>query len=84
MENLLTEHNADIAHTTTKSLDIFIQIYNVEDDEALLKIYTDQPGRFPKKSSRGNQYVMVMVELDSNAILVEAMWNRTSGKMIRA
>jgi len=83
-ENLLTEHNADIAHTTTKSRDIFIQIYNVEDDEALLKIYTDQPGRFPKKSSRSNQYVMVMVELNSNAILVEAMWNCTSGKMIRA
>ena len=73
-DNLLTKHEADIAHTTTKSRNIFIQIYNVENDEALLKIYTDQTGRFPKKSSRGNQYVMVLVELDSNAI-----WSKPCG-----
>jgi hypothetical protein len=44
-------------------------VYNVEDNEALLKKYTDQTGRFPKKSSLSNQYVMVLVELDSSAIL---------------
>ena len=53
-------------------------------DEALLKMYTDQTGHFPKKSSRGNQYIMVLVELYSNAILVEGMKDRTSGEMIRA
>jgi hypothetical protein len=37
-----------------------------------------------KKSSRGNQYIMVLIKLDSNAILVEAMKNRTASKMIRA
>jgi hypothetical protein len=47
-------------------------------------MYTDQTGRFPKKSSRGNQYIMVLVELDSNAILVEGMKDRPSGEMIRA
>jgi hypothetical protein len=54
------------------------------EDEATPKIYTDQPGRFPKKSSRGNQYIMVLAEVDSNAILVEPMKNRTAGKMVRA
>jgi hypothetical protein len=39
--------------------------------EATLKIYTNQPERLPKKSSRGNQYIMVLAEVDSNAILVE-------------
>jgi hypothetical protein len=46
--------------------------------------HTDQTGRFPKKSNRGTQYVMVLIELDSNAILVEGMKDRTSGEMIQA
>ena len=47
-------------------------------------MYTDQTGRFPVRSYRGNQYIMVLIELDGNSILVEAMQNRTSGEMIRA
>ncbi len=54
------------------------------EDEATLKIYTNQPGQFPKKSSRGNQYIMVLAEVDSNAILVEPMKSRTAGEMVRA
>ncbi len=53
-------------------------------EEAAQKVYTDQPGRFPKKSSSGNQYIMVLNEVDSDAILVEPMKNRTAGEMIRA
>ncbi len=53
-------------------------------DEAIRKIFTDQTGRFPKKSSSGNQYIMVLIDVDSDAILVEPMKNRTSGKMIQA
>ena len=30
------------------------------------------------------QYIMVLIEMDSNAILVEAMQNRTSGEMVQA
>jgi hypothetical protein len=59
-------------------------VYNIEDNKALLKIYTNKTGCFPKKSSLGNQYVMVLVELNSSAILVKAMKNCTSGKMICA
>ena len=47
-------------------------------------MYTDQTGKFPKKSSKGNHYIMVLIEIDSNAILAEAMKNRTAGEMIRA
>ncbi len=49
-----------------------------------LKIYTNQPRQFPKKSSRGNQYIMVLAKVDSDAILVEPMKNRTAGEMVRA
>jgi hypothetical protein len=61
-----------------------IVFYLDVNDEAAQKIYTDQPGRFPKKSSRGNQYIMVLTEVDSDAILVEPMKNRTTGEIIRA
>ena len=53
-------------------------------DEAIRKIFTDQTGRFPKKTSCGNQYIMVLINVDSDAILVEPMKNRTSGEMILA
>ena len=53
-------------------------------NEAPMKIWTDQTGRFPKKSLRGNQYIMVLTESVSNVILVEPMKNHTSGEMIRA
>ena len=50
-----------------------------------LKMYSDQTGRFPVTSFKGNQYVMVVYDMDvSNAILVEAMRNRTAGEMVRA
>ncbi len=65
-----------------KEKSIFFKILDME-DEATQKIWTDQSGRFPKKSMKGSQYMMVLTETDSNAILVEPMKNRTSGEMIR-
>ena len=37
------------------------------------KIYTDQTGRFPVTSSKGNNYKMVAFEADSNNIMAEPM-----------
>jgi len=52
---LINEHKAnaeaELTRPTTKERNIFIQVYNVKQDEALLKMYTDQTGCFPKKSS---------------------------------
>ena len=36
-------------------------------------IYTDHTGKFPVTSRRGNKYLMIMCEVDSNAILSEPM-----------
>jgi hypothetical protein len=48
--NLIDKHDADaeaeITRPTTKERNIFIQIYNFEEDEALIKMYTDQTGHF--------------------------------------
>ena len=57
-----------------------MKIYNLK-DEAQLKMYTNQTGGFPKKPSHGNQYIMALIKLDSNAILVEAMKNCMADKM---
>ena len=65
----------------TKEKTIFHNVYDLE-EEATHKIWTDQTGRFPKMSSRGSQYIMVLTESDSSAILVEPMKNRSSGEMI--
>jgi hypothetical protein len=48
------------------------------------QIYTDLPGRFPIRSNRGNQYIFVLYDYDSNAILAEPMKNRTDREMVRA
>jgi hypothetical protein len=65
-----------------KEKTIFCKILVME-DKATQKIWTNQPGRFPKKSMKGSQYMMVPTKSESNAILVEPMKNRTSGEMIR-
>jgi hypothetical protein len=48
-------------------------------------MFSDQTGQFPTRSQQGNKYIMVMVEIDSNAILVEPMKNSPKDEeMIRA
>jgi hypothetical protein len=66
-----------------KQKEAIIKIYDLS-DKAQCLMYTNQTGKFPKKSSHRYQYIMVLIKIDSNAILVEAMKNRTAGKMIRA
>jgi hypothetical protein len=47
-------------------------------------MFSDQTGQFPKRSQSGNKYIMVLVKIDSNAILVEPMRSRKDAEMIRA
>jgi hypothetical protein len=69
---------------TVKYRNIFIKVYRVNNDNALHNMYSNQTGRFPKKSSKGNLYIMVLIHINSCGILVAAMKDRTAGKMIRA
>ncbi len=54
----------------------------VQVEKAKETIYSDQTGAFPVRSRKGNIYVMIMCEMDSNAILSEAMRDRSSGEMV--
>jgi hypothetical protein len=47
-------------------------------------MFFDQLGQFPTHSQQGNKYIMVMVEINSNAILIEPMKSRKDEEMIRA
>jgi len=62
-----------------KVRDVYTTAYNVRET-----MFSDQTGQYPTRSQRGNKYIMVMVEIDSNAILVEPMKSRKDAEMIRA
>ena len=53
-----------------------MKVYDVRET-----IFSDQTGKFLKKSQRGNKYLMVMVEIDSNAILVEPLKSRKDAEL---
>jgi hypothetical protein len=48
------------------------------------KIYTDQTCRFPVVSSKGNNYIMILYDYDSNAILAQPIKDRTAPELLRA
>ena len=45
-------------------------------------MYSDQTGKFPYLSSKGNRYIMVAYHTDANYIFQEPMKNRTEMQMI--
>ena len=47
-------------------------------------MYTDQTGKFPHASSRGNNYQMVIHEIDGSPTWIEVMKNRIEGEIIEA
>ncbi len=62
-----------------KQRDIFTKVYDTRNT-----IFTDQTGKLPHRSQAGNHYIMVMVEIDSSAILVEPIKNCSDSELTRA
>jgi hypothetical protein len=62
-----------------KVRDVYTEKYKVRQT-----MFSDQTSQFPTRSQRGNIYIMVMVEIDRNAILVEPMKSCKDAEMIRA
>ena len=48
------------------------------------KIYTDQTGRFPVASSKGNRYVMIGYDSNSNTIHAKCMKSRSGHELQQA
>jgi hypothetical protein len=61
-----------------KHKDVYLRVY----DATKKAMYTNQTGRFPAVSSRGNKYIMVAVELDGNYI--EPIQDRTTKSLVTA
>jgi hypothetical protein len=70
----------DTSHLHGKKVcDVYTQTYMVRET-----MFSDQTGQFPIRSFRENKYIMVIVEINSNTILVEPMKNHKDAKMIQA
>jgi hypothetical protein len=54
------------------------------DKTALIKSYSDQTGRFPIPSSRGNHYIFILYHHDTNSIHAEAIPNRQAASIRNA
>ena len=61
-----------------KVRDIYSKVYDVRNT-----VFSDQTGQFPTRSKRGNNYIMVMVEIGINFILVEPLKNRTDAELTK-
>ncbi|KAL7474810.1 LOW QUALITY PROTEIN: hypothetical protein ACHAW6_000763 [Cyclotella cf. meneghiniana] len=46
--------------------------------------FSVQTGQFPTRTLKANRYVIVMVEIDSNAIIVKPMNSQKDEEMIQA
>ena len=57
---------------------MYTRVYNVRNI-----VFSDQLGQFHTRSQRGNKCIMVMVEIDSNAILVEPLKSRKDPELTR-
>ncbi len=79
------ENNDDVipqassADSPVKQEVVFVKIINAEGT-----LYTDQTGRFPPQSRRGNKLVMVLYDTDGNYIDVESMRDHRPNSMIKA
>ena len=67
----------------SKQRDIMVKVFGTN-DELAMRVFAEQMGRFPKTSSRGNQYIMVLCEIDSGGILVEPLQSKTAGETTKA
>ena len=62
-----------------KIRDMYTEVYDVRNT-----VFSDQTGKSPTRSQRGNKYDIVMVDIDSNAILVELMKSHKDKELTRA
>eukprot|EP00804_Cyclotella_cryptica_P018785 CCRYP_007256-RA/>CCRYP_007256-RA protein AED:0.35 eAED:0.35 QI:0/0/0/1/0/0/4/0/286 len=62
-----------------KECDICTKVYDTRET-----IFTDQTGKFPTRSQAGHQDIMIMVGIDSRAILFKLLKNRKDAELTQA
>ena len=69
------EANSDIGKKSNK---FYTKIINL-----IEKIYLDQTGHFPVQSSKGNKYIMIAYDHDSNDILLKALKSKSAAEYLK-
>ena len=59
--------------------DVYVKVYDARETT-----FSNQTGQFPTRSKSRNKYIMVMVEIDSNAILVKPLKCCKDAELIRS
>ena len=78
-EPLLVADAADVKTCfNKKEKDIYVRVWDPTDT-----VHSNQTGKFPVRSRKGNNYMMIMCHVDSDAAMVEPMKNRSAREMIR-
>ena len=67
-----------------KSMRMYQQFSTICDPTPTSKIYMDLMGKFPHTSSRGNKYLVVLHDHDSNAIVFKLIKTRQSKEILEA
>jgi hypothetical protein len=91
----LNQHRMNTISTKIKEEDFFDNTYTDLDTRIKTnciyaatidagQIYTDQNGRFPVVSSKGNTYIMVLYEYDGYVILKESIKYITAAELLRS
>ena len=76
--SLPLDHDLAPPLLSTKSHQVCAMLF---DKQELLKSYSDQTGRFPVPSSRGNHYIFVLYHHDTNSIHAVAIPNRQAASI---
>lgn len=84
MQNISTETELDGKGKITKDRKQRIGAHIVPLEELNGMIATDQTGRFPIVSISRMQYIMILYNYDSNAILAQACRSRTGPELTEA
>ena len=71
-EEVIVPNDNDEKVPRRKQHDIYVRVDQFKDT-----IYTDQTEKFPITSLRSHKYIMIMCEIDGNAVLVEPTKNKT-------
>ena len=77
-----TTESDDFPEHAERTHDCYVAVHNL--DEPTGKIYTDQTGKFPCTSAGGHNYIMVLYDYESNAILMEPVRDRKGNTLLDA
>ena len=82
-KNVRSTKKTDNTREMTTNTQVREYEYYVKTIELTGKLYSDQTGRFPVISSKGNKYIMIVYDHDSNAILARPLKTKSGHEQLK-